>query len=43
LVPIFLEDLMKVVLDYGTAKKGQKKKTDTGLFQCICKGNRVKI
>jgi len=40
---MFLEDALKVVLDYGMAKKGQKKKIDTGLFMCICKGNRIKI
>lgn len=40
-----LEDIMKVVIDNGMMKKRGKKKgeKDTGLFICICKGNRIKI
>lgn len=41
-----LEDIIKVVIDNGMMKKrGGKKKgeKDTGLFICICKGNRIKI
>ena len=43
LVQMVLEDVLKVVLDHGMAKKGQKKKIDTGYFINICKGNRIKI
>lgn len=31
-----MEDCVKVVVDYGMAKKADRKNVDTGLFECIC-------
>jgi hypothetical protein len=35
------EDIVKVIVDYGMAKKKQRKKIDTGLFTRIYKGIHV--
>jgi len=39
LVKLVLEDTVKVVVDYATAKK--KSKVDTGLFECIYKASKI--
>ena len=39
LVKLVLEDTVKVIVDYASAKK--KSKVDTGLFECIKKGSKV--
>ena len=39
LVKMVLEDCVKVVVDYGSAKK--RSKVDTGLFECIYKAKRM--
>ena len=39
LVKMVLEDCIKVIVDYGNAKK--KSKVDTGLFECIYKAKRI--
>lgn len=33
-----LEDTLKVVIDYGMAKKNNKKKIDTGGYKLVYKG-----
>lgn len=38
MVPVLLEDTLKVMIDYSQAKKGTKKGIDTGLFTLIYKG-----
>jgi tubulin monoglycylase TTLL3/8 len=42
MVPDVLEDTLKVVIDYSFAKKGTKKKVDTGGFELIYKGDTSK-
>ena len=37
-----MEDTIKVIVDYGMAKKGSKKKNDTGSFKLIYKGEKTK-
>jgi hypothetical protein len=34
-----MEDVAKVVVDYGFSKKKNKKDIDTGAFECIYKGS----
>lgn len=41
LVQRVLEDTVKVVVDYSTAKKGTKKNVDTGGFKLIYKGEKA--
>jgi hypothetical protein len=42
LVKMVLEDVVKVVVDYGSKKTDkQKAKVDTGLFECIYRAKRV--
>ena len=41
LVPILLEDVTKVVVDYTMARKGSKKFVDTGKFKLIYKGDKT--
>lgn len=33
-----MEDVVKVVVDYGMARKNDRKNINTGLFKCICYG-----
>lgn len=38
-----MEDIIRVVVDYGAAPKKNKKNVDTGLFKCIYKGGKLKL
>lgn len=41
LVKMVLEDVVKVIIDYGLATSKKKKNIDTGLFKCICRGKSL--
>jgi tubulin monoglycylase TTLL3/8 len=41
LVKMVLEDIVKVVIDYGWAPLNRKKNIDTGLWKCIFRRNQV--